>query len=167
MSEPALPPAFQLVSASDPAHYDSFKALLLEYAERDLVDPQHSSIWRDMAQLPGRYAPPHGRVLLAYRDGELAGCGAFVTTQTPALAEIKRVYVRPACRRQGLARTLTLALAAQARLCAYQTAGICTWADNTSALTLYQHLGFTPMASFREPERSHLIFMGLPLVQPD
>jgi ribosomal protein S18 acetylase RimI-like enzyme len=167
MSQPSLPSAFQLLSATDPAHYDGFKGLLQEYAERDLADPQHSSIWRDMAQLPGRYAAPRGAVLLAYHEGELAGCGAWVATQTPALAEIKRVYVRAAFRRQGLARLLTLALADQARLSTYTIAGICTWPDNTSALALYQQLGFTPIASFREPEKSHLVFMGLPLVRAD
>lgn len=167
MNEPALSSAFQLVSASDPSHYDSFKALLQEYAERDLTDPQHSSIWRDMAQLPGRYAPPQAQVLLAYREGELAGCGAFVSTLTLGLVEIKRIYIRPNFRRQGLARMLTLALADQARQRAFQSVGICTWADNTSALALYQQLGFAPIVSFREPDKSHLVFMGLPLAQPN
>nr|WP_319566141.1 GNAT family N-acetyltransferase [uncultured Rhodoferax sp.] len=167
MSETALPANFQLLIATDPAHYDSFKGLLQEYAERDLADPKNSSIWRDMAQLPGRYAPPQGQVLLAYRDGELAGCGAFVASHTPSLAEIKRVYIRPSFRRQGLARVLTLALADQARLHAFQTAGICTWPHNTAALALYQQLGFVPVESFREPEKDHLVFLGLPLVQPD
>jgi len=167
MSQATLPAAFQLLSATESTHYDSFKTLLQEYAERDLADPTHSSIWRDMAQLPGRYAPPHGQVLLAYRDGELVGCGAFVATPTLALAEIKRVYVRPAYRRQGLARLLTLALAEQARQCAFQMAGVCTWPHNTAALTLYQQLGFVPIASFREPDKAHLVFLGLPLAQAD
>jgi ribosomal protein S18 acetylase RimI-like enzyme len=167
MSQLNQPSAFELRNAADPADYESFKGLLQEYAERDLADPQHSSIWRDMAQLPGRYAAPHGAVLLAYHAGELAGCGAWVTTQTPGLVEIKRVYVRPAFRRRGLARLLTLSLADRARLYSYAMAGICTWPDNASALTLYQQLGFTPIASFREPEKSHLVFLGLPLVQPD
>ncbi|TXT35913.1 MAG: GCN5-like protein N-acetyltransferase [Comamonadaceae bacterium] len=167
MSETTLCTPFQLLCASEPAHYDSFKNLLQEYAERDLADPKQSSIWRDMAQLPGRYAPPHGQVLLAYRDGELAGCGAFVASLTPSLAEIKRIYIRPNFRRQGLARVLTLALAEQARQNAFQTAGICTWAHNTAALALYQQLGFVPIESFREPDKAHLIFLGLPLAQAD
>jgi ribosomal protein S18 acetylase RimI-like enzyme len=81
--------------------------------------------------------------LLAYLDGELAGCGAFVVSLTPGLAEIKRIYVRPNFRRQGLACMLT------------------------SALALYQQLGFAPIVSFREPDKSHLVFMGLPLAQPN
>jgi ribosomal protein S18 acetylase RimI-like enzyme len=90
-----------------------------------------------------------------------------VASLTPGLAEIKRIYIRPSFRRQGLARTLTLALADQARLQAFQTVGICTWADNTSALKLYQQLGFAPIASFREPEKSHLVFLGLSLASAD
>ncbi len=155
---------FQLVPASNPTHYDAFKNLLQEYAERDLSDACNSTIWRDMAQLPGRHAPPQGQVLLAYAGDELAGCGAFVATQTPGLAEVKRVYVRPAFRRQKLAQTLTVGLTENARLRGYTMAGICTWPDNSSALALYRQLGFTPIASFREPEKAHLLFMGLNLV---
>lgn len=157
--------AVELLKATEPEHYERFKKLLREYAEHDLADPKQSSIWRDMAQLPGRYAPPHGLVLLAYRDGELAGCGALVASLTPSLAEIKRIYIRHHFRRQGLARVLTLALAEQAHLLAFQTAGICTWAHNTAALALYQDLGFMPIESFREPNKAHLIFLGLPLAQ--
>jgi ribosomal protein S18 acetylase RimI-like enzyme len=157
---------FQLVPATSPAHYDAFKQLLQEYAERDLSDACNSTIWRDMAQLPGRYAPPEGQVLLAYDGDELAACGAYVATLTPGLAEVKRVYVRPAFRRQRLAQTLTVGLTEIARLRGYTMAGICTWPDNSSALALYQQLGFTPIASFREPEKAHLTFLGLPLAQP-
>jgi len=167
MSDTTLATRFELRKATEPAHFERFKELLQDYAGHDLADPQHSSIWRDMAQLPGRYAPPQGQVLLAYRDGELAGCGAFVTSLEPSLAEIKRVYVRPAFRRQGLARVLTLALAEQAGQKAFQTAGICTWPDNSAALALYQQLGFVPISSFREADKSHLVFLGLPLRQPN
>jgi ribosomal protein S18 acetylase RimI-like enzyme len=79
------------------------------------------------------------------------------------LAEVKRVYVRPAFRRQRLAQTLTVGLTENARLRGYTMAGICTWPDNSSALALYHQLGFTPIASFREPEKAHLLFMGLNL----
>jgi len=158
---------FKLTSISTPADYEIFKGLLLEYAGRDLDDPQNSTIWKDIEQLPGRYAAPDGAVLLATLGDELAGCGAFAATVHSGIAEIKRVYVRNSFRRQGLARALTLALVEQARQSGYQTAAICTWPHNTLALALYQELGFVPIASFREPSKAHLIFLGLPLGQPN
>ena len=154
---------FDLIAAATSAHYDSFKHLLVEYAHTDLADAKHSSIWADLAQLPGRYAPPSGLTLLAGVGDQVVACGAFVATAQPGLAEIKRVYIRPGFRRQGLARILTLALLEQARSASYQTVGICTWSHNTAALALYQTLGFAPIACFRESDKAHLIFLGMPL----
>jgi ribosomal protein S18 acetylase RimI-like enzyme len=154
---------FQLVLATTAQDYQAFKELLQEYATHDLDDSCHSTIWTDMAQLPGRYAPPSGRVLLAYQDAQIAACGALVAAKTAGMTEIKRVYVRPNFRRLGLAREMTKALTLHAQEMGYQTAAICTWAHNTQALNLYQQMGFTPIPCFRESSKSHLTFLGLPL----
>jgi putative acetyltransferase len=154
---------FKLTLVSSPAGYELFKALLLEYAGRDLADPQKSTIWKDIEQLPGRYAAPEGAVVLAYVGDELVGCGALTATTHSGMAEIKRVYVRDGFRRIGLARALTEALVQQARQSGYRTAAICTWPHNAQALALYRQMGFEAIASFREPSKAHLIFLGLPL----
>ena len=153
----------QLTEISDAHGFATFKELLLEYAHRDLADAQHSSIWQDIAQLPGRYAAPQGCVLLAHWDAELAGCGAFVPTAKPGLAEIKRVYVRQALRQRGIARALTVQLLARAQSALYRSAAISTWSDNGSALPLYRQLGFTPIAQFKEHSSERLIYLGLEL----
>jgi len=156
---------FHLIPATTPAHFDDFKALLHEYATHDLDDTCNSTIWHDMAHLPGRYAQPGSLVLLAYQGMALAGCGAFVATSQAGLTEFKRVCVRPAYRRQGLALALTQALIDQARQQAWTTAAICTWPHNTQALALYQQLGFEPIPNFREADKAHLAFLGLPLIE--
>ncbi len=158
-----MPALFNLTVVSSPAGYEIFKGLLLEYAGRDLAEPQQSTIWKDIEQLPGRYAAPEGAALLATVGGELAGCGALTATTHSGIAEIKRVYVRDGFRRLGLARALTHALVQQARQSGYRTAAVCTWPHNTQALALYQQMGFETIASFREPSKAHLIFLGLPL----
>lgn len=158
-----MPALFKLTLVSSLAGYALFKGLLLEYAGRDLDDPQKSTIWKDIEQLPGRYAAPEGAVVLATVGGELAGCGAMTATTHDGMAEIKRVYVRDGFRRLGLARALTEALVQQARQSGYRTAAICTWSHNTQALALYRRMGFETIASFREPAKAHLIFLGLPL----
>jgi ribosomal protein S18 acetylase RimI-like enzyme len=155
----------KLKEISTPADFDLFKTLLLEYAARDLSNAQSSTIWKDIEQLPGRYAAPRGSVVLAYANELLVACGALVPSAHPGLAEIKRVYVRDGFRRQGLARALTQALITRARQAGYVTAAICTWPHNTQALALYQQLGFAPISSFREPSKAHLVFLGLPLGQ--
>ena len=154
---------FALTAVRGKSDYDVFKALLLEYAARDLDDAKNSTIWQDLTQLPQRYGAPLGGALLAHFGGELAGCGAFAATAQPGIAEIKRVYVRGGYRRHGLARALTLSLAARARECGYHTAAISTWPHNKEALALYQQLGFAPITPFKEHTHAQLVFLGLAL----
>ena len=154
---------FTLNTVADAPDYEVFKALLLEYAARDLDDSKNSSIWQDLTQLQQRYGAPTGGALLAHRGEALAGCGAFAATSHPGVAEIKRVYVRAGYRRQGLARALTQALVAQAKECGYHKAAISTWPHNTQALALYQQLGFAPIAPFKEHTHAQLVFLGLAL----
>ena len=154
---------FTFTAVSSTPDYDVFEALLLEYAGRDLDDSKNSSIWQDLTQLPQRYGSPTGRALLAHHGDALAGCGAFAATAHSGVAEIKRVYVRGDFRRQGLARTLTLALVERAKESGYHTAAISTWPHNTQALALYQQLGFAPIAPFKEHAHAQLVFLGLSL----
>lgn len=143
--------------------YELFKSLLQEYAQRDLADPANSTIWNDLQSLPERYGPPTGFAMLAYHGAELAGCGALAQTQQADLAEIKRIYVRPNFRRQGLARALTVRLLTQARAMAYHAAGISTWPDNDQALALYRALGFQPIPPFKTHIHAQLVFLGVSL----
>ena len=146
-----------------PQDFEIFRNLLLEYAANDLADAANSTIWKDLEDLPERYGPPHGAALLAYDGDKLAGCGALAATQQAGIAEIKRIYVRSPFRRQGLARTLTLQLVAQAHALAYHTAAISTWPENAQALNLYRELGFTPIAPFKTHTHAQLVFLGVTL----
>lgn len=154
----------QFRQVTSPHDWDTFKALLEEYAHNDLANPCHSSIWQDIEDLPGRYhASQGGAAVLIYQGGELAGCGALAATAQLGLVEIKRIYVRAACRRQGLARAVTLDLLQWAKKLGYQHAGISTWPDNTQALPLYLSLGFTPIAAFKDYPHGTLTYLGLSL----
>ncbi len=155
---------FTIQQVSQPQHYDVFKQLLQEYADRDLADAANSSIWQDLEALPARYGAPRGGAVLAYAQDALAACGAVTDTAVPGVAEIKRIYVRSAFRRQGLARQLTLQLMTQAQQLGYHTAAISTWPKNTLALALYQSLGFVPITPFKTHTHAQLVFLGAPLV---
>jgi ribosomal protein L3 glutamine methyltransferase len=157
---------FTLQPVTTPQDYAAFEHLLREYATTDLADAANSTIWQDLQDLPKRYGPPHGAALLAYLDEELVGCGALAATQQTGVAEIKRIYVRPAFRRQGLARTLTQRLITQAQSLTYHTAAISTWPENTQALALYRDLGFVPIAPFKIHTHAPLVFLGVRLDPP-
>jgi len=146
--------------------FETFKQLLLEYADQDLADAKNSSIWQDLQALPQRYGAPKGAALLVYHGETLIGCGALTDTAQAGLAELKRIYIRTAFRRQGVARALTLQLIDQARAMGYDSAAISTWPANTASITLYQSLGFEPIAPFKIHPHAELVFLGVPLLRP-
>lgn len=157
-----MPTPFKLITASTPVDYENFKTLLqIYYAESDPETQIVTSILKDSADLPGRYAPPTGGIVLAYQGAELAGCGTLSATAHSGLAEIKRVYVLNTFRRQGLARQLTLACMELARQACYRAVGVGALPHNTPAIALYQQLGFEPVSNFREASAAHLIFLGV------
>ena len=104
-----------------------------------------------LAALPGDYAPPHGHLLLAYVDGELAGCGAFrplADVDYANACEMKRLYVRRAFRRFGLGRQLAQALMDHAVQAGYSAMLLDTLDDMEVARSLYGSLGFQEVAPY-------------------
>ena len=99
----------------------------------------------ELASLPGEYEPPAGHLLLAFVDGELAGCGAMRPLADADYAnacEMKRLYVRPGYRRFGLGRAMAEALLDEARGAGYSAMLLDTLDDMETARELYASLGF-------------------------
>ena len=122
----------------------------------------------DMATLH-KFAPPHGRLLLAYAQGALAGC-ACLRTIGPQVGEIKRMYVRPQHRRKGVGRALVAGLIDEARQMDCTTLRLDSARFMKDAQALYRSFGFSLIAPYAEseiPEAFHAnwVFMELPLHQ--
>src|SRR5881628_3166523 len=95
------------------------------------------------------FAPPDGRLLLASFDGQVVGC-AGLRRLSPEIAEMKRVYVRPAFRGRGLGKALVEAIVAAARLIGYRTLRLETATFMKDAQALYQSLGFHLIEPYHE-----------------
>ena len=138
--------AIEAVTSVEPA-----RAILREYAASLKVDLCFQDFESEMATLPGEYAGPSGRLLLAFVDGALAACGGFRALPDADCAnacEMKRLFVRPAFRRFGLGRMLAEALLIEARRAGYSAMLLDTLDEMESARELYASLGFVEVAPY-------------------
>jgi ribosomal protein S18 acetylase RimI-like enzyme len=138
-------PDIQLLPPDSPAALDATRVLFREYADALGIDLCFQNFDAELAGLPGEYAAPQGGLLLAWVDGELAGCGAFrplPDTDYANACEMKRLYVRRAFRRFGLGRLLAQALIDGAMQAGYSAMLLDTLDDMEAARGLYATLGF-------------------------
>jgi putative acetyltransferase len=134
----------RLVDASEA---DEVRALFREYQAELGVDLCFQGFDRELADLPGEYGPPHGSLLVASVDGELAGCVAL-RRLGDGVCEMKRLYVRPAFRRQRVGRALAEAMIATARERGYLRMRLDTLPSMAEASALYRSLGFTEIEPY-------------------
>ena len=144
-------PDIRLQAPDSPALLDAARELFKEYAQALGIDLCFQNFEAELAGLPGDYAAPQGCLLLAFVDGELAGCGGFRPLGDVDYAnacEMKRLYVRRAFRRFGLGRLLTQALIDGAAQAAYSVMLLDTLDDMEAARGLYESLGFAEVPPY-------------------
>lgn len=124
------------------------RALFREYADSLGVDLCFQNFEKELADLPGDYAPPTGRLLVAMDETQLAGCAALRRVDDQ-VCEMKRLYVRPTYRGAGLGRKLAEAVIAAARDVGYGKMRLDTLPSMKEAIKLYHSLGFAEISSYR------------------
>jgi GNAT superfamily N-acetyltransferase len=177
MESAAMPAIRQATSADDIA---LARALFVEYAGWLKVDLCFQGFDRELATLPGVYAPPRGRLLLAGNPGEAFGCialrpiaagvagsGAAVAVPERDAGEVKRLYVQPARRGGGWGRKLALALIADASALGYAELKLDTLDWMADARRLYAQLGFRECARYYDNPLPGVVYMALDLMARD
>lgn len=148
----------EIVQATTADDFAGVRELFIEYARALNLDLAYQGFEAELAGLPGVYAPPAGRLLIA-REGEvLAGCIALRPFRDGA-SEIKRLYVRPAFQKTGLGRALCERLIGEAREAGYRSMLLDTLPPMQAAIRLYESAGFVRRASYYDTPITETIFM--------
>jgi putative acetyltransferase len=138
----------RIVEADDRDRVRLVSQLFGEYATSLDVDLCFQGFEEELATLPGAYARPSGRLLLAIDGDDAAGCVALRALE-PQICEMKRLFVRPAFRGSGLGRRLVERIISEARGAGYDRMRLDTLPSMRAARAMYAALGFTPIQPYR------------------
>ena len=138
------------------------RVLFLEYAAGLGVSLEFQGFAEELRTLPAPYAAPGGVLFVAYSEGELAGC-VGVRRLADETCELKRLFVRPFYRSQGVGRALTERAISWARDAGYQTMRLDTMPSMQAARRLYAELGFREVPAYRHNPVPGTSFLELSL----
>jgi len=146
------------------------RALFCEYAQWLGVDLCFQGFDDELRTLPGAYAPPRGRLLLAGAPNDAFACIALRPLDTAGrggtdatIGEVKRLYVQPAHRGQGWGRRLAQTLVDEARGIGYRVLKLDTLEWMKPARSVYARLGFRECARYYDNPLPGVVYMALEL----
>ena len=147
-SMPSVAKVLTFTQAETPTQITQARELFLEYAQSLGFSLCFQGFNRELASLPGDYAPPEGRLLLAEFENQLAGCVALHKLEVE-VCEMKRLYLRPQFRGKGLGWALAQHIIAEAVQIGYRRMRLDTVEPvMKDAVSMYRELGFREVAPY-------------------
>jgi len=126
---------------SGPEDMESVRSLFVEYAAEIGIDLSFQGFEEELRNLPGKYREPSGCVVLAFIDGNIAGCAALRPLEV-GLCEMKRLFVRDFAKGRGAGKALANKVLDEARERGYSFIRLDTLPSMAKAQGIYKSLGF-------------------------
>jgi putative acetyltransferase len=155
----------ELRQARFPADHAAVLEIFTEYVTSPSVSLDFQGYAEEFASLPGKYAPPEGRLLLAVERDRVLGCAALRKVDD-RICEMKRLYVRPEARGMALGRSLAEAIVEEARAAGYAEMRLDVLPEFEAARQVYRSMGFVPADAVSHNPIPGTAFLGLNLT-PD
>ena len=152
----------RVIAAHSAEHLAIARQLFEEYAAALGIDLCFQNFGVELANLPGEYAPPEGRLFLAQAEDGFAGCVALRKI-ADSICEMKRLYVRPKFRKRNGGRLLADTVVNAAREIGYESMRLDTLSSLTAAIALYRSLGFRSIPAYYANPNPEVVFMELKL----
>jgi GNAT superfamily N-acetyltransferase len=158
----------QIIQAETPEQIATARELMIEYAAGLKFNLCFQGFDEEMRTLPGKYAPPGGRILLALWNDQTAGVVALRPMNEPGVCEMKRLYVRPGFRAHGIGRALAERVIAEAARIGYTRMRLDTIPGKMDrAIAMYRELGFRETQPYYETPVGQTLFMELAIDAPE
>jgi len=156
----------RITQATTSNDLEEARTLFKEYEAGLGISLCFQSFDQELANLPGDYAPPQGRLLLAREHDQLLGCIALRPVG-PTTCEMKRLFVRSEYRARGLGRVLVEAIIEEARKIGYAHMRLDTLPGRMDrAIALYRSIGFVEIPPYYNSPVDTTTFMELDLLTP-
>lgn len=153
----------EIFQAESQDQIDAARTLFREYEAWLGLDLCFQGFEEELRGLPGKYAPPDGRLFLAYSDEDFAGCIAMRKLDD-GICEMKRLFVRDAFRGRRIGNKLIRKIIDEARSAGYKKMRLDTYpAKMGKAVDLYRSYGFHEIASYYDNPHDGVLFMELNL----
>ena len=149
-----------IIQAETPEQIEQARAIFREYEAWIGLDLCFQNFDEEVANLPGKYAAPEGRLLLAFVDGKLAGCIALRKLETPEVCEMKRLFVKESARGQKIGFALIEKVIEEARKIGYARMRLDTFPPKMAkAVKIYESYGFRPIPPYYSNPYDDTLFM--------
>lgn len=151
----------EIIQAETPEHIERARSIFREYEAWLDLDLCFQGFEQELAELPGKYSIPDGRLYLAYSEGDLAGCIAMRKLDE-GIAEMKRLFVKEGFRGQHIGQTLIEKLIAEAKISGYKTVRLDTYPPKMGkAVKMYESYGFQEIPPYYHNPFGETLFMEL------